>query len=150
MSPAAVPGAVFWCHVTETASSHYLNQCWIIVDRGRIWFEIATFSSKKMCLKMPSGKWRPFFLGLTVLIIRVCLCSWWLFVLYYPTACRHVNTITYSPVQIKHDVSFNHLHATFVRRNIQIYLQFISFLNTDMIWVVEILPHATQWPTYIT
>ena len=32
--------------------------------------EIHTFSSKKMHLKMSSGKWRPFFLGLNVLTIH--------------------------------------------------------------------------------
>ena len=32
-----------------------------------IWIEIHTFSFKKMHLKMPSGKWRPYCLGLNML-----------------------------------------------------------------------------------
>ena len=46
--------------------SHYLNQCWNIV----IWTlrNKFIFSSKKMHLKMSSGKWRPFCLGLNELI----------------------------------------------------------------------------------
>ena len=34
---------------------------------SEIWIEIDTFSSRKMFLKMSSGKWRPFCLGLNVL-----------------------------------------------------------------------------------
>ena len=37
---------------------------------SEIWSEIHTFSFKKICLKMSSGKWRPFCLGLNVLIFR--------------------------------------------------------------------------------
>ena len=45
--------------------SHYLNQCWLIVnwireDFSAILIEISTFSFEKMCLKMSSAKWRPF------------------------------------------------------------------------------------------
>ena len=46
-------------------ASHYLNQCWDIVDstlRNKlvILIEIHTFSFKKMHLKLSCGKWRPF------------------------------------------------------------------------------------------
>ena len=34
---------------------------------SEIWMAIYTFSFKKMHLKMPFGKWRPFYLGLNVL-----------------------------------------------------------------------------------
>ena len=46
--------------------SHYLNQYWNIVNwtlRNKLLIEIHTFSFKKMCLKMSSGKWRPFVLA---------------------------------------------------------------------------------------
>ena len=40
--------------------------------------EIYTFSLKKMHLKMSSGKWRPFCLGLNVLTIHpVTACNWY-------------------------------------------------------------------------
>ena len=42
---------------------------------------------------------------------------------------------------------FISLHATFVSRNINMYLQFLSFLNTDMTQIVEILPRIRQGPT---
>ena len=41
---------------------------------GEILIEIHTFSFKKMYLKMSSGKWRPFCLGLNVL--RVLRITW--------------------------------------------------------------------------
>ena len=47
------------------APSHYLNQCWNIVNWplgtnfSEIVIEIYTFSFKKMHVKMSSGKWRP-------------------------------------------------------------------------------------------
>ena len=51
----------FW-----TAPSHYLNQCWYIVNWAlssnfrEISIEIHTFSFKKLHLKTSSAKWRPF------------------------------------------------------------------------------------------
>ena len=54
--------------------SHYLNQCWNIVNwtiaNKLQWnfHQIYTFSFKKMHLKLPSGNWRPFCFGLNVLI----------------------------------------------------------------------------------
>ena len=56
------------------APSHYLNLCWNIVNqtiRKKLQWnlnEIHTFSLKKIHCKMSSGKWRPFCLGLNVLI----------------------------------------------------------------------------------
>ena len=53
--------------------SHYLNQCWDIVNwtlRNKFsenLIGIHTFSFKKIHLKMSSAKWRPFWLGLNVL-----------------------------------------------------------------------------------
>ena len=55
------------------APSHYLNQCWTIVNWTPwnifqwISIGIQTFSFKKMHLKMPSTKWHSLCLGLNVL-----------------------------------------------------------------------------------
>ena len=43
---------------------------------SEILIEIRTFSFKKMRLKMSSGKWRPFCLGLNVLIYRYGYLQW--------------------------------------------------------------------------
>ena len=56
------------------APSHFLKQCWIIVNWtlitnfSEISIAIETFSFKKMHLKISSAKWRPFCLGFNVLI----------------------------------------------------------------------------------
>ena len=43
------------------AIRHYLNQFWFSVTNfSENWNEIRTFSLKKLGLKMPSAKWRPF------------------------------------------------------------------------------------------
>ena len=59
--------------VARSAPSHYLNQCWDIINwtlgkklRSNL-NEIHTFSFQKMHLKMSSGKWRPFCRGLNVI-----------------------------------------------------------------------------------
>ena len=58
------------------APSHYLNQCWIIVNwnlRNKLQWTFNrnyTFSFKKMHLKILSGKWWPFCLSLNVLLIH--------------------------------------------------------------------------------
>ena len=44
----------------------------------------------------------------------------------------------------------NPLRAKFFKRNINIYLHFVSFLHIDMTQVVEILPQIRQEPTYST
>ena len=44
----------------------------------------------------------------------------------------------------------NPLHAKFSRKNINIYLQFMSFLHTDETQVVEIPPRVRQGPAYST
>ena len=59
--------------------SHYLNQCWNIVNwtiRNKLqWIliEIHTLSFKKLPLKLASAKWRPFCLGLNVLMGPYCV-----------------------------------------------------------------------------
>ena len=59
--------------IAGSAPSHYLNQCWNIVNWtlgtnfSEILIEINTFSFKKMHLKISSRRWRPFCLGLNVL-----------------------------------------------------------------------------------
>ena len=53
-----------------SAPSHYLNQCWNIVNctpRNKLQWNVNWISYKKIHLKMSSGKWRPFCLGLNVL-----------------------------------------------------------------------------------
>ena len=61
--------------VTCLAPSHYLNQCWNIVDWtlgtnfSEMLIEIHTFSFKKIHSKMSSGKWQPFCRGPNVLDI---------------------------------------------------------------------------------
>ena len=69
--------------VAWLAPSHYLNQCWNIVNwtlgNKLHWkfFKLYTFSFKKMHLKMPSGKWLPFCLSLNELILpRQYTCIW--------------------------------------------------------------------------
>ena len=56
-----------------TTPSHYLNQCWYVVNwtlkNKRQWIlSEFNFLFKKMHLKMSSAKWRPFCLGLNLLI----------------------------------------------------------------------------------
>ena len=63
--------------------SHYLNQCWNIVNWtlrtnfGKVLIEYRSFSFKKMHLKMSSGEWRPSCLGLNVLT-RIFEHGFWL------------------------------------------------------------------------
>ena len=45
---------------------------------------------------------------------------------------------------------FNPLHAKFFRRNIYIYLYFMSILHIDMAQVLKILPRVRPVPTYST
>ena len=52
--------------------SHYLNQCWHIVNwtlTNKLLVKIQTFPFKKIHLKMSFGKLQPFFLGLNVLMV---------------------------------------------------------------------------------
>ena len=56
--------------VTYSAPSHYLNQCWVVVNwtlrKNLQWFffiKIRNFSFTKMHLKVSSAKWWPFCLG---------------------------------------------------------------------------------------
>ena len=50
----------------------------------------------------------------------------------------------------EHMVHINPLRAKFFRGNINIYLNFVSFLHLDTMQVVEILPQIRQEPTYST
>ena len=60
----------------DGAPSHYLNQCWNIVNWtlrtnfNEISIGIKTFSAKKMHFKVSSAKWRPFFLDLNELRVN--------------------------------------------------------------------------------
>ena len=62
----------YWL-VTWPAPSHYLNQCWNIVDSklrknfSEILSNIYTFPFTKMHLQMSSANWRKFCIGLNVL-----------------------------------------------------------------------------------
>ena len=69
---------------------------------SEILIEIYLFLFKKMHLKMSSGKWLPFRLGLNVLIDRLSYCGRWLFehdlvaYLYCPCCHRITTTNEYS------------------------------------------------------
>ena len=70
-----------WWLVACSATSHYLNPCWYIVNgtlRNILKWNIYTFSLKKMHLKMSSVKWWPFGLSLIVLTLWFPFpgCSW--------------------------------------------------------------------------
>ena len=60
---------------------------------SEMWIEIHTFPFKKIHLKMPSGKWRPFCLGLNVLIMleeipsEILRCCWMRPPIEYSIAC---------------------------------------------------------------
>ena len=56
---------------------------------------------------------------------------------------RHMTTLG-------HNELINPLRAKFFRGNMDIYLQFVSFLHIDKTQVVEILPQIRQEPTYST
>ena len=66
-----------WWLVARSVPSHYLNQCWFIIN----WTlgnkfqcnlnENSNFSFKKMHLKILSAKWQPFCLSLNVLSLLV-------------------------------------------------------------------------------
>ena len=68
-----------------SAPSHYLRQCWNILDwtlRNKLHWNFNrswNFLFKKMHLKMSSGKWRPFCLGLNAFkdILEPPRPSWW-------------------------------------------------------------------------
>ena len=63
-----------WCQaITWTIADLLLIEP-LGTNVSEIWKEIPTFSFKKMHLKMSSGKWRPFCLGLNVL--RMSLTHW--------------------------------------------------------------------------
>ena len=52
----------------------YWYDCFVKgTNLSEIWSEIHTFSLKKMYLTMSSGKWRPFCLGLNVLMVCRCI-----------------------------------------------------------------------------
>ena len=54
---------------------------------------IQTFSFKKMHLKMPSAKWRPFCLGLNVLMMWLTIKEWVNYsTSWYPFGTAHVRT----------------------------------------------------------
>ena len=62
-----------WWLATWPAPSHYLNQCWIIVNwtlghklQWKSQSKLTHFHSRKSILKMTSRKWWPFWLGLKV------------------------------------------------------------------------------------
>ena len=67
--------------VAWSAPSHYLNQCWNIVNwtlRNKLQWNFNRSSNiviQEMRLKVSSAKWRPFYLGLNVLILQHIL--WW-------------------------------------------------------------------------
>ena len=86
--------------VAWMAPSHYLNQCWNIVNwtpRSKHQWNFnrnSKFSFKKMYFKMLSAKWRPFCLGLNVLSCPFC---WGLCVLKSHEKPLHILIIVLRP-----------------------------------------------------
>ena len=65
------------------------------------------------------------------------------------------NKQTFRPVDQGQDdglllFCINSLHAELFRKNINMFLQFLSFLHTDMTQVVEILHHVRKGLIYST
>ena len=48
----------------------------------------------------------------------------------------------------EHILQINPLRAKFFRRNINMYLHFMSFFHIDLTQVLKILPHVREGPTY--
>ena len=63
---------------------------------------------------------------------------------------RHLYTEASLRDIFAHIVYVNPLRSNFFRGNINIYLNFVSFLHIDTTQVVEILPQIRQEPTYFT
>ena len=98
---------------------------------------IETFSFKKMYLKMSSAKWRPFCLGLNVLI-KQCMVfpKRWLYKYSYPCPEEKWDQlITYDHVYCIHDHSENRLPLTWLRhKRDKIYLKgIIRFPNLKLL-----------------
>ena len=55
------------------ATSHYLNQCWNIVDWNKLQWNFNRNSYKRIHLKMSSGKQRPFCLGFNMLTLALLM-----------------------------------------------------------------------------
>ena len=75
---------------------------------GEIIIEIHTFSFKKMHLKIPYGKWRPFWLGLIVLRKQLCVLHYaytvYGFKLYQWTAIRTFNSLVHQRFDLQEAV----------------------------------------------
>ena len=67
--------------VAYLASSHYLSLCWNIVDltlRNKLQWNLNRNSCifiQENAFEMSSGKWRPFCLGLNILMTHTCRCG---------------------------------------------------------------------------
>ena len=68
--------------------------------------------------------------------------SWWL-----PDTMQPIRKSSVARISLIHN-SMVCLRAKFFRRNINMYLHFVSFLHIDATQVVEILPQIKQEPTY--
>ena len=55
------------------ATSHYLNQCWNIVDWNKLQWNFNRNSYKRIHLKMSSGKQWPFCLGFSMLTLALLM-----------------------------------------------------------------------------
>ena len=104
------------------SASHYLNQCWIIINctlgknSSEIWIKIKQFSCKKIRLKMSFAKWRPFCLGLNQMEKRISpnlvptlwdrldtTDTWWRHQMEtFPRHCPFLRRIHRSPVDSPH------------------------------------------------
>ena len=93
--------------VTWSASSHYLNQCWNIINftlknRFQWLIKIHIFSFKKMHLKMLSAEWHLFCLGLNV-ITEILTCLYRIWIPYHSSNKRERQMIFLPQI---HQISF--------------------------------------------
>ena len=100
---------------------------------GKILETVNTFSFEKVHLKRSCAKWQHFCLRLNVLMSTYtkCVRSWQLMAQGMKNWLQYINP----------------LRAKFIRRSINMYLHFMSFLHIDMTQVVEI-SQVRQEPTY--
>ena len=73
----------------------------------------------------------------------------WLFMVGAPRALQTASTLFFIKIRYA-TVQVNSLLAKLSSKNINMYLQFISFLHTNMTQVVEILSHVRQRLTNAT
>ena len=149
-----------------SAPSHCPNQCWNIVN-CTLWtsanensIEIYTFSFKKIHLKMLSGKWRPFRLGLNVLkwcdmstkVSQITdnfesSCHWWIPLTHgqkFCGKCFHVMTSSWSKAlhlrpDLNYLIPFLRAHVNHSSLMVVFTLADYEFAWFNIKWLIESL-----------